>query len=72
MEMEIKETYDGYFYSVKYVLVVIILGSLYDLQNFKQIHEWVITEHILAFLDKSPCFIEKILLEYKKIRFLKE
>ena len=45
-DLETKEVYDGYFCSVKDAVVIIILGSLCGLQNFKQIHEWAITERV--------------------------
>ena len=61
-DLETKEVYDGYFCSVKDAVVIIILGSLCGLQNFKQIHEWAITEHVRSFLEKEfgikriPCY----------------
>ena len=61
-DLETKEVYNGYFCSVKDAVVIIILGCLCGLQNFKQIHEWAITEHVRAFLEKEfgikriPCY----------------
>ena len=61
-DSETKDVYDGYFCSVKDAVVIIILGSLCGLQNFKQIHEWAVTEHVRAFLEKEfgikriPCY----------------
>ena len=54
-ELETRETYDGYFCSVKDAVVIVILGSLSGLKNVKQIHEWATTEHIRTFLEKEFC-----------------
>ncbi len=61
-DLETKEAYDGYFCSVRDAVIIIILGSLCDLQNVKKIHDWASTEHVLAFLEKEfgikriPCY----------------
>lgn len=60
-DLETKVVYDGFLFR-KGAVVIIILSSLCGLQNFKQIHEWAIMEHVRAFLEKEfgikriPCY----------------
>ncbi|QTQ14047.1 hypothetical protein HRQ91_06030 [Treponema parvum] len=60
--LETEREYDGYFCSIKNVVVIVILGSLSDLKSVKKIHEWTITEHVRKFLEKEfnikrlPCY----------------
>ena len=64
-ELEVLETereYDGYFCSIKDAVIIVILGSLCDLQSVKKIHEWATTEYIRTFLAETfgikriPCY----------------
>ena len=61
-ELETKRDYDGYFYSVKNAVIILILGSLCNLQNVKRIHQWASTAHISEYLKKEfniqkvPCY----------------
>ena len=63
--LEVLETeweYDGYFCSIKDAVIIVILGSLCDLQSVKKIHEWATTEHVKKFLSETfgikriPCY----------------
>ena len=63
--LEVLETdreYDGYFCSIKAAVIIVILGSLCDLQSVKKIHAWVTTEHVRKFLEETfgikriPCY----------------
>ena len=44
--LETEREYDGYFCSIKDAVIIVILGSLCDLQSVKKIHEWATTEHV--------------------------
>ena len=64
-ELEVLETereYDGYFCSIKDAVIIVILGSLCDLQSVKKIHAWATTEHVRTFLAETfgikrlPCY----------------
>ena len=82
-EFETERKYDGYFCSVKNAVIILVLGSLCDLRNVKQIYEWAVTEHVREFLKKEfgikwipwrlSCFLYKsckilwIFLTWKKI-----
>ena len=37
---EMERKYDGYLCSIKDAVVIMTLGSLYDLQSVKKIHAW--------------------------------
>lgn len=59
---ETEREYDGYFCSVKDVVVILVLmGSLCDLRNMKRIREWAATGYVREFLrkefsiDRIPC-----------------
>ncbi len=60
--VETTEKYDGYYYSVKEALVIVILGSLCGLKNVRQIHQWAKSEKISEFLkekfgiERIPCY----------------
>ena len=63
--LEVLETdreYDGYFCSIKVAVIIVILGSLCDLQSVKKIHAWATTEHVRKFLEETfgikriPCY----------------
>lgn len=63
--LEVLETdreYDGYFCSIKAAVIIVILGSLCDLQSVKKIHAWATTEHLRKFLEETfgikriPCY----------------
>ena len=63
--LEVLETdreYDGYFCSIKAAVIIVILGSLCDLQSVKKIHAWATTEHVRKFLEETfgikriPCY----------------
>lgn len=60
--VETTERYDGYYYSVKDALVIVILGSLCGLQNVRKIHQWAESEKVREFLkekfgiERIPCY----------------
>lgn len=60
--VETTERYDGYYYSVKDALVIVILGSICGLQNVRKIHQWAESEKIREFLkekfgiERIPCY----------------
>ena len=60
--LETEREYDGYFCSIKDAVIIVILGSLCDLQSVKKIHAWATTEHIRTFLAETfgikrlPCY----------------
>ncbi len=60
--LETEREYDGYFCSIKDAVIIVILGSLCDLQSVKKIHEWATTEHVKKFLSETfgikriPCY----------------
>ena len=60
--LETEREYDGYFCSIKDAVIIVILGSLCDLQSVKKIHEWAETEHVRTFLEETfgikrlPCY----------------
>ena len=60
--LETEQEYDGYFCSIKDAVIIVILGSLCDLQSVKKIHEWATTEYIRTFLAETfgikriPCY----------------
>ena len=51
--LETEREYDGYFCSVQDAVIIVILGSLCDLQSVKKIHEWAMTEHVRKFLEET-------------------
>ena len=60
--LETEREYDGYFCSIKDAVIIVILGSLCDLQSVKKIHAWATTEHVRTFLEETfgikrlPCY----------------
>ena len=60
--LETEREYDGYFCSIKDAVIIVILGSLCDLQSAKKIHAWATTEHVRTFLAETfgikriPCY----------------
>jgi len=60
--LETEREYDGYFCSIKDAVIIVISGSLCDLQSVKKIHEWATTEYIRTFLAETfgikriPCY----------------
>ena len=52
-EVETTESYDGYWYSVKDVIVISILGSLCGLKNMILIVEWAQSALVTDFLQKK-------------------
>jgi len=60
--LETEREYDGYFCSIKDAVIIVILGSLCDLQNVKKIHAWATTAHVKTFLSETfgikriPCY----------------
>jgi hypothetical protein len=61
-EVETTRTYDGYWYSVKNVIVISILGSLCGLKNMIMIVEWAKSPAVTKFLQEKlkiprvPCY----------------
>ena len=60
--LETEREYDGYFCSIKDAVIIVILGSLCDLQSVKKIHQWATTAHVRKFLTETfgikriPCY----------------
>ena len=60
--VETTEHYDGYYYSVKDALVIVLLGSICGLQNTRKIHQWASSEKVSEFLkekfgiERIPCY----------------
>ncbi len=60
--LETEREYDGYFCSIKDAVIIVIVGSLCDLQSVKKIHAWATTEHVRTFLEETfgikrlPCY----------------
>jgi predicted transposase YbfD/YdcC len=52
-EVETKQEYDGYWYSVKNVIVMSILGSLCGLRNMIMIVEWAKSARVTQFLQEK-------------------
>ena len=55
------EPYDGYWYKVKNVVTIVLLGSLCGLRNLTLIHEWAKSEKVLRYLQRMgiprvPCY----------------
>jgi predicted transposase YbfD/YdcC len=60
-EVETTEAYDGYWYSVKNIITIVILGSLCGLKNLILIHEWAKSEKVKEYLQRIkiprvPCY----------------
>jgi len=61
-EVETTEAYDGYWYAVKDIIVIAILGSLCGLKNMILIAEWAKSATVTEFLQKKmkiprvPCY----------------
>ena len=60
--LETEREYDGYFCSIKDAVIIVILGSLCDLQSVKKIHQWAVSAHVKKFLTETfgikriPCY----------------
>ena len=60
--LETEDSYDGYFYRIKDAVVIVILGSLCELQNVKKIHTWATSVQVRTFLSEHfnitriPCY----------------
>lgn len=60
--LETEDSYDGYFYDIKDAVIIVILGSLCELQSVKKIHTWATSAHVRAFLaehfsiTRIPCY----------------
>lgn len=60
--VETTERYEGYYYSVKDALIIVILGSICGLQNTRKIHQWAESEKVSEFLkekfgiERIPCY----------------
>ena len=60
--LETENSYDGYFYCIKDAVIIVILGSLCELQSVKEIHTWATSVHVRAFLaehfsiSRIPCY----------------
>jgi predicted transposase YbfD/YdcC len=52
-EVETKEEYAGYFFSVRAAITISILGTFCGLRNMKQIHQWASNEKIKSFLSEE-------------------
>lgn len=61
-EVELYEEYDGYFCSVPDVITIAILGSICELRNVHQIHQWAASDRVSGFLKEKfgishvPCY----------------
>jgi predicted transposase YbfD/YdcC len=61
-EVETTREYNGYFCSVGEALTIVILGSICDLRNTNQIHQWAESRRVREFLTKRfgitaiPCY----------------
>jgi len=51
--LETEREYDGYFCSIKDAVIIVILGSLCDLQSVKKIHQRAVTAHVKKFLTET-------------------
>ena len=60
--LETEREYDRYFCSIKDAVIIVILGSLCDLQSVKKIHARAIIAHVKTFLTETfgikriPCY----------------
>jgi len=63
-EIETTEPYKGYYFKVKDVLTIAILGTLCELKNMKIIHDWAKSPLVSEFLQnefgiwKTPCYMQ--------------
>ena len=60
-EVETTRAYDGYWYKVKNIITIVLLGSLCGLKNLIMIHEWAASEKVKEYLQKIgipriPCY----------------
>lgn len=61
-DVKIIKEHDGYYYSVKEAIVIVILGTFCGLKNISQIHQWATSERVSEFLKekfkikKVPCY----------------
>jgi predicted transposase YbfD/YdcC len=59
--VETTQVYDGYWYKVKNIITIVLLGSLCGLRNLIMIHEWAKGEKVAEYLQKIgiprvPCY----------------
>ena len=50
MDVETTKEYNGYFCSVAEAITIVILGSISDLKNVSQIHQWAADDRVGGFL----------------------
>ncbi len=62
-KLETEEEYDGYYYRVSEAITLVILGSIYELRNVRQIWMWSTQDRIKGFL-KEKLQISRILCYY--------
>ena len=61
-EIETEKEYDGYYYKISDVITIVILGSICELKNLQQIHQWAIKDRTREFLKEEfgiyriPCY----------------
>ena len=48
--LETEREYDGYFCSIKDVVIIVLLGSQCEMRSVKRIHMWAQAEHVRRFL----------------------
>lgn len=67
-DVKIIKEHDGYYYSVKEAIVIVILGTFCGLKNISQIHQWATSERVSEFLkekfkiNKVPCYYRLLCL----------
>jgi hypothetical protein len=69
-EVETTEEYDGYWYSVREALTIVILGSPRGPRNVSQIHQWAVSGRVSSFLREHFC-INRIPCYYRLLCPLK-
>ena len=61
-EVETRQEYAGYTYSIGKALTIVILGSICGLDSVSRIHQWAVNKRIKKFLQKHfgieriPCY----------------
>jgi len=66
-DVETTRAYDGYWYKVKNIITIVLLGSLCGLKNLTMIHEWADSEKVTEYLQKIgiarvPCYSQLTVL----------
>lgn len=64
--VETIDKYNGYYYSVKEALVIVILGSICRLKNTRQIHQWTKIAAVSEFLKENFDMLRKFALSIVK------